>query len=141
MENNIYMKRKEIERELERIKEKEKKLEMRKEELFQKCNHEIVVSTDENDRFAFPDGGDYAPKYCLICGREYGAKEADHVFPSKTVQIDMYEYPKLRKKFKKNFKIKIENMYKLAKKDGCYTSEYEVGKDIKNNLNQMEKEE
>ena len=130
MGNNVYAKRREIEREISKLKLKEIELKMQKRELIEDCNHEILIRTmkkeSENTLISFIP----PRKYCLLCGKDFSIHKYSEKYMDKlekSVLIDMNEYPKLVEKWEDSFYSRIENMYKIEKKDKDDISEYEIG--------------
>ena len=100
MTNEIFKTRKEIERKLAKINEEKMKLEQQKDDIEKKCEHEIVICTEQSNGCFWPIYDDWGRKYCLICGEDYGYDWINLNFPKKTVQINMNDYPKLCKRYK-----------------------------------------
>lgn len=138
MSNNIYARRREIERELNEIEARRKELKKQKSILIEECNHEIIVNSfkveSDNNLVSFVP----TTMTCLLCGKVVSPKRNHKIDLSKSEIIDLNEYPQFVKQYEDSISNIIENMYKLKKLVNCEDSEQEIGKDIKDHLQQME---
>ena len=103
LENRLF-----VEENIEVCEKLLEKLYKEREKIIKECYHEIrIISLEKNEEYGF-----YETKgYCLFCGKQFPNKRVVMTSERKPCIITITEFPNLKKKWGKNFKKEVEQVY------------------------------